>query len=108
MTQTSGHIDANGNAFPVFSRGAAHNISVSNSTEVIQLTAGARLVSYWATGTVFIEFGDNTVQADQNSHAVPAGLVEWEDLTDNKGKVIASHISVYCTEGAEFYVSERV
>ena len=104
------HKDDNGNTAPVFKRrdGLAHNeILVANDPTLITFDSKTKIVSFWAEGTVFLKFGGAAVVATTNDHALPAGLIDYEPLTNNNGEIIKTHVSVIAPEGTIFHLSER-
>lgn len=102
--------DDNHNPVPVFRRRAdlAHNVTVAAAgVQLIAFDEKTKIVSFWAEGTVFLKFGDADVVATEDDHALPAGVIDYEPLIDEKGNLVATHLSVYSADGTEFHLSER-
>ena len=109
-------IDDNGNAIPILRRrdGMAHNVTVAaGGVQLIQfqpktaLIAATKTVSFWAEGTVHVAFGGADIVATAFDHALPAGVIDYEPLTDNNGKIIRTHMSIYTAVETIIHISER-
>lgn len=96
---------------PVLRRKNAHNLTLSaNAPQTIAFSEGTAIVSFWATGTVFLNFGGADVSAaTQDDHAHPAGAIDYEYLRNHHKQVEVTHVSVMATEDdVQFYLSERM
>lgn len=87
----------------------AHAISVSGSSarNATSFAGSTRVVSLYATGPVYLNFGGSTVTATNTDHYFPAGV--YYDVAIGGGKtghfthVAALRVDADCT----LYVSEK-
>ena len=106
--------DADNNVIPALrlrSTGGAHTIaatgtSARNSTA---FAAGTKVVSVYATGPVYLRFGDGTITAAASDHYFPQGI--YYDFAiqggDAKGPH-STHLAVLATDvDCTVYVSEK-
>ena len=103
-------LDANGNAIPALRLmdDGAHTINVTdisarNSTA---FDANTRVVSLYATGPVYLRFGDSSVTAGSTDHYFPAGVYYDMAVAGPGGKdshVAALRVDSDCT----LYISEK-
>ncbi len=97
--------DADGNAIPILRPRAdgAHKITVTavSARNAAPFDSDTRAVALYATGSVFIRFGDASVTAADTDHYLPAGLYQIFSLGGGKEKlnthVAAIRESVDCT-----------
>ncbi len=70
--------DSDSNVIPAMRLmpGGGHHISASSSSarNSTNFNANTRVVSVYATEPVYIRFGDETVEADNEDHYFPAGV----------------------------------
>ena len=87
----------------------AHSINATDTAarNSIVFDADTQIVSVYASGPVFIRFGDSTVTASSADHYFPEGL--YYDFSIGGGAVAhASHISVIrANYDCEVFVSEK-
>ena len=103
--------DLNNNAIPAvrLKNDGAHiiNASAVSTRNTNAFDSDTRLVSLYATGPVYICFGDNAVTATANDHYFPAGV--YYDFAIGGGAVIQySHIAALAADGdCTVYISEK-
>lgn len=98
------------NPIPVFRRRdtLAHNVTVAaNNHQRVAFDDKTKLISFWSEGIVFVKFGDDTVTATANDHAIAPGNIEYEPLIDEQGKAAITHMSFFSTSEVVVHVSER-
>ena len=87
----------------------AHSIAVTDTAarNAAAFDAATRLVSLYATGPVYIKFGDESVTATTSDHYFPEGV--YYDFAIGGGKVTqATHVSVLRVDGdCSLYISEK-
>ncbi len=103
-------LDDNNKPIPAlrYKPGANVNQAVTTGADsVIVIPAGAKMISIWAAGPVKLEFGDASVEADADSHALPGGTLEYVNLADPDGNLY-THVAVIAF-GADttFHLSVR-
>ncbi len=104
--------DANDDLIPALrlKQGGAHAIAVTD-TSAVNTTAFdpyTRVVSLYATGPVFLRFGEDDVTATENDHYYPAGI--YYDVAIGAGSDGAhyTHLAVLCAgEDCTLYISEK-
>lgn len=90
--------------------GGAHIIDATNdgsTRNMIAFNPDTRIVSLYATGAVWVKFGDNSVTASATDHYYPAGL--YYDFAIGGGKALhTGYLAVRGIEGeCTVYVSEK-
>ena len=89
--------------------GAAHKITVTSTAARNSSTfnADTRVVSVYATGPVFLKFGDNTVTATTSDHYFPSGV--YYDFAIGGGKTAqCTNISaIRADTDCVVYISEK-
>jgi len=104
--------DANDNLIPAMRlrSSGSHTISALTSGSARTSTAfntGTRVVSLYATGPVFLKFGDETVTASNSDHYYPTGVYYdfaiGGDEVDQYTHVVALAADADCT----LYISEK-
>ena len=89
--------------------GGAHTVSATATAarNTTAFNADTRVVSIYATGPVYIAFGDNTVTATSSDHYYPSGL--YYDFAIGGGKVGQDgYISVLRADtDCAVYISEK-
>ena len=89
--------------------GGAHSISVTGTTarNTAAFNAETRIVSLYATGPVYVKFGDSTVTATTSDHYFPSGV--YYDFAVGGGKVgHYTHVAaLQVTAGCTLYISEK-
>ena len=87
----------------------AHRLNASSSSirNSNPFKEDTRIVSVYATGPAFINFGDATVTADSSDHYYPTGL--YYDFAIGGGKTLHyTHIAVMAAEAdCIIYLSEK-
>jgi hypothetical protein len=87
----------------------AHTINVSGTSarNSTAFDAETRIVSLYATGPVFVKFGDATVTATTSDHYFPTGV--YYDFAIGGGKVgHYTHVAALQADSScELYVSEK-
>ena len=104
-------VDINGNPIPAIrlKDGGAHAISVTatsarNSTAFDSET---ELVSLYATGPVYVKFGDSAVSATTSDHYFPAGIY-YDFAIGGDGSKQYTHVAVLRADtDCTLYVSEK-
>lgn len=103
--------DAKGNPIPAvrLKSGGAHQIAVT-STSARNATAfgsDTEIVSLYASGAVFIKFGDSTVTATTSDHYFPAGV--YYDFSIGGGDVKQyTHVAALrADQDCILYISEK-
>lgn len=105
--------DADDNIIPAlrFRSGGAHTIAVTatSARNSAAFAADTKVVSLYATGPVYVKFGDATVTATTSDHYFPAGV--YYDIAISGGGpkgVHHTHIAVLRAEAdGTLYVSEK-
>lgn len=89
--------------------GGAHTIAATatSARNTTVFNSATRVVSIYATGPVYLKFGDNTVTAAASDHFFPAGL--YYDFAIGGGKVGQStNVAVLRADtDCTVYVSEK-
>ncbi len=104
-------LDANGNPIPAIrlKNGGAHAISATATTarNSSAFDATTELVSLYATGPVFVKFGDSSVEATTADHYFPSGI--YYDFSIGGGETKqATHVAVLRVDSdCTLYVSEK-
>ena len=88
----------------------AHSLTASPSVSARNGTAfaeGTRIVSVYATGPIYMQFGESGVIADSGAHFFPAGL--YYDFAIGGGKTLQStHLAVLAADtSCQVYISEK-
>lgn len=90
--------------------GGAHALTAgaSSARTAQPFAAGTRVVSLFATESVFLSLGDATVTASASDHFFPAGIYYDVSLGHAKG-ALASHVAAIRAgaEDATLYISEK-
>ncbi len=83
------------------------NASTTSARNSSAFDAETRVVSVFATAPIFIQFGDNTVEATTSDHYFPAGL--YFDFAIGGDKTLHTpHLAVITQSGTgEVYISEK-
>jgi len=104
-------LDDDNNPIPAMrpKSGAAHKITVTSTAarNSTGFNADTRVISVYATGAVFLKFGDNTVTATSSDHYFPSGV--YYDFAIGGGKTgQATHVSVIReSSDCSVYISEK-
>ncbi len=89
--------------------GGAHTINVSGTSarNSTAFDAETRIVSLYATGAVYVKFGDSSVTATTSDHYFPTGV--YYDFSVGGGKVgHYTHVAVLQADSScKMYVSEK-
>jgi hypothetical protein len=103
--------DADENVIPAvrLRPAGAHSVSVGDESarNATAFAAGTRIVSLYATGPVYLRFGDETVTATDEDHYFPQGV--YYDLAIGGGKVAHyTHVAALrVTADCTLYISEK-
>ena len=103
--------DMDDNVIPAvrLKQAGAHSISVTavSARNTVAFNSETRVVSLYATGPVFVKFGDATVTATASDHYFPSGV--YYDFSIGGGKVgHYTHIAVLQESAAcTLYISEK-
>ncbi len=88
---------------------SAHSIDVTaiSTQNATAFDAQTKIVSLYATGPVFLRFGDNSVSAALTDHYFPAGV--YCDVSIGGGKTAHdTHVAVVAADyDCKLYISER-
>lgn len=89
--------------------GGAHSVSVTGTSarNTTAFNAETRIVSLYATGPVYVKFGDSSVTATSSDHYFPSGV--YYDFAVGGGKVgHYTHVAaLQVTSGCTLYISEK-
>jgi hypothetical protein len=105
--------DADNNPIPALRLrdNAAHTLSISavSARNSVPFNTGTKVVGVYATVPVFIEFGDNNVTADANSHYFPAGVYYDIAISGGSGKGVHNSYmaAIRSEEDGLLYISEK-
>ncbi|MCV6599044.1 MAG: hypothetical protein OIF36_00980 [Alphaproteobacteria bacterium] len=90
--------------------GKAHKIIASSTANrnSVPFSFGTKVISLFTTEDIYIEFGDENIVSDTNSHFFPAG-VYYDFAINNCKQAKDTHISVLKagTNNANVYISEK-
>ncbi len=105
-------VDENSNVIPALrlNQSGAHSISATTGASARNSTgfnAQTRIVSVYATGPVYLKFGDNTVTAATTDHYYPTGL--YYDFAIGGGRVAQyTNLAVRAVDSScTVYISEK-
>lgn len=107
--------DADNNLIPVMrlTPGKAHSIAATTGTSARNATAfdtSTRVVSVYATGPVYLRFGNASVTAATTDHYFPEG-VYYDMAISGGGMTKANHFTHLAvraaTSGCTVYISEK-
>lgn len=104
-------VDQNNHMIPAMRlrKNGAHSITADDTsvTNEIPFAATTRIVSLYATDDVFIEFGGEDVEADEDSHFFPGGV--YYDVAIGGGNVAhCTHVAALGVNGeCILYISEK-
>ena len=93
-------LDIHANPVPALLPAKSHSLNVSGTASRTTDAFTASVVMVYSDVDCFLAFGDNTVDADTNSHFHAGGLTFVYALGD------AEHISAVSTETGKVYISE--
>ncbi len=104
-------VDSNNNPIPAmrFKTDGAHSISATSTSarNSTSFASNTRVISVYATGPVYIKFGDSSVTASSSDHYFPEGV--YYDIAiggDNVGQF--THVAVLrVTDDCNVYISEK-
>jgi len=89
--------------------GGAHSISVTatSARNTTAFNADTRIISLYATGPVYVKFGDSSVTATTSDHYFPSGI--YYDFSIGGDKVgHNTHVAVLQVSAAcDLYISEK-
>lgn len=103
--------DSDNNVIPAvrLRDGGAHSIAVTDATarNGDAFNAETRIVSLYATGAVYIKFGDAGVEATSSDHYFPAGI--YYDFAVGGGRVDQyTHVAALrVSSDCALYISEK-
>jgi len=103
--------DSDNNVIPAvrLKDGGSHSVSVTDTTarDSDAFDAGTRIVSLYATGAVYIKFGDSGVEATASDHYFPAGV--YYDFAIGGGRVDQyTHVAALrVSSDCALYISEK-
>lgn len=103
--------DMDDNVIPAvrLKQGGAHSISVTGTSarNATAFNAETRIVGLYATGPVYVKFGDATVSATTSDHYFPSGV--YYDFSIGGGKVgHYTHIAALQADTAcTLHISEK-
>ena len=85
----------------------ALNAGATSSRNAQAFDNDTRIVSVYATGPVYLQFGESDVSASNNNHYFPSGL--YYDFAIGGGKTLQfTHIAVVAAdENCQVYLSEK-
>ena len=94
-----------------FKSDKAHAIAADNVASArnsVAFSEGVRVVSLYATGDCYIQFGDSNVEATTGSHFFPAGIY-YDCSLGGVPEDVCTHVAVLGTDANEItlYVSEK-
>lgn len=104
-------LDANGHPIPAIrlKNAGAHTISatVTSAKNTTAFDSATEIVSLYATGPVYVKFGDSSVTATTSDHYFPMGI--YYDFAIGGGEMKqASHVAVLRADtDCTVYVSEK-
>ncbi len=105
-------LDENSNPVPALRLipGAAHTINATTGASARNSTAfgaNTRIVSLYATGPVYVRFGDNTASAAPTDHYYPSGI--YYDFAIGGGRSVQyGYVAVRAVQSdCAIYVSEK-
>ena len=107
-------VDADSNPIPALrlKSGGAHSISAtaSSARNATAFNAATKVVSLYATGAVYVRFGNSSVTAAATDHYYPAGV--YYDFAiaggENNKALQNTHIAVLAASGnCTVYISEK-
>ena len=104
-------LDSDNNVIPAvrLKSGGAHAISATgvSARNAVAFDAGTRLVGLYATGPVYIKFGNSSVTATTSDHYFPTGV--YYDFSIGGGRVPHyTHVAALAVGAAcTLYVSEK-
>jgi len=105
--------DADNNTIPAMRMrdDGAHviNASASSTTNTTAFDTETKVISLYATASIFIAFGDNSVSASPTSHFFPAGVYYDVAISGGSGKSSQDlYIAVRAADGdGTVYISEK-
>lgn len=105
--------DADDNIIPALrlKSGGAHMMAVSaaSARNTSAFAADTKIVSLYATGSVYVKFGDNTVTATTSDHYFPAGVYYDIAISGGGAKGVQhTHVAVLRADAdCTLYVSEK-
>ena len=105
--------DADNNTIPALRLrdNAAHTLSIGavSTRNSVPFHTDTKVVSVYATVPVFIEFGDNDILADTNSHYFPAGIYYDIAISGGSGKGVHNPYmaAIRSEEDGILYISEK-
>ena len=103
--------DMDDNAIPAIrlNNGGAHSINVTgvSARNATAFDSETRVISLYATGPVYIKFGDSGVTATTSDHYFPGG--NYYDFSIGGGKVgHYTHVAaLQVSAGCTLYISEK-
>lgn len=90
--------------------GAAHKMIATNTsvTNTIPFNIETKVISIFCTENIYIEFGNNSIIANNNSHFFPAG-VYYDFAINNLKQAKDTHIAILKAgaNDAIVYISEK-
>lgn len=103
--------DAHGHPIPAvrLKSGGAHSIAATSSSarNSTAFAAATRVVSLYASGPVYVKFGDSSVTATSSDHYYPTGLY-YDFSLGGDGAPHATHVAVLrADQNCTLYVSEK-
>jgi hypothetical protein len=106
-------IDDNNQTIPALrlKSGGAHSVAATTTASASNTTgfdAGTRVISLYASGNVYIAFGDAGVEATTSDHYFPSGV--YYDFAIGGGAVgQSSHIGILAADAnCTVYISEKI
>jgi hypothetical protein len=101
--------DADDNVIPALrlKSGQAVSVTASSARNGTAFSAETRVVSLYATGGVFVKFGDSSVTATTSDHYFPAGV--YYDFAVGGGKTGQyTHVAaIRASSDCALYISEK-
>lgn len=105
--------DADNNAIPALrlKDSGAHNIAVSvaSARNAAAFNSETKVVSLYATGPVYLNFGDSSASASTSDHYFPAGIYYDVAISGGGGKGVQhTHVAALrADQDCSLYISEK-
>ncbi len=92
-----------------FKDSATHQISITgiSNRNTTAFDSDTRVIGVYATGDVFISFGDNTITASTSDHYIPAETYMDIAIGGGKSQQYTHMAAVKNTNDCTIYISEK-